>query len=82
MNPKLQSYAWNIPEPYTEWGKAAIAAEVMLRAPKRLQSLLYPTWFNFAFAWRHHSGAKDREKLAKMLAEHPEWKAHKYPGHQ
>jgi ABC-type uncharacterized transport system YnjBCD ATPase subunit len=80
LDSQLAAYAWNIPQPLTQWGKASVAMQVMLHASPKLKKLLPADWFNFAFAWRH---ANKRQKIAlkKLLRRNPHYANHTYPHH-
>lgn len=53
LPPKLEAFAWNIPRPMTEWGRAAVALEALETASTKIWNLVPAGWFNLGFARRH-----------------------------
>jgi hypothetical protein len=80
LPPSLQSFAWNLPQPLTEWGRAYLALQVLEAGNKKCWKLIPPDWFNLAFAKRHGRAATKR-LLAEIqrLRNRP---AKRYPKHK
>jgi len=64
LSPSLQSHAWNLPQPLTEWGRAYLALQVLEAGNEKSWKQIPPGWFNLAFAQRH-----GRASTKRLLAE-------------
>lgn len=64
LPPSLEAYAWNIPRPLSEWGRASVALEALETANERLWKKVPSGWFNIAFAKRH-----GRAPTRRLIAE-------------
>lgn len=56
----LQAFAWNLPQPHSEWGRAYVALEALETATETIWKTVPGEWFNLSFAERHGRPATKR----------------------